>query len=106
MVSNHLQWRIPHSVANFNRAATMKITPITVLLFITLLKHLIVVYDGDMDRINIYGIKNIDANERRELFYNLLISLNKPLQIFSQPFIAGVDISSIYSASAENGIDI
>ena len=43
MVSNHLHWRMPHSVANFNRAATMKITPITVLLFITSLKHLKVV---------------------------------------------------------------
>ncbi len=35
VVSNQLQWRMPHSVANFNRAATMKITPIIVLLFIT-----------------------------------------------------------------------
>jgi hypothetical protein len=43
MVSNHLQWRTPHRVANFNRAATMKITPTTVLLFITSLNLLMVV---------------------------------------------------------------
>jgi hypothetical protein len=34
IVSNQLQWRMPHNVASFNRLATTKRTPITVLDFI------------------------------------------------------------------------
>ena len=36
MVSNQLQWSMPHSVPNFSRAATMKINPMIVLLFINI----------------------------------------------------------------------
>jgi hypothetical protein len=33
IVSNQLQWRMPHNVASFNRLATTKRAPITVLGF-------------------------------------------------------------------------
>ncbi len=36
IVSNQLQWRMPHDVASFSRLATMKINPIIVLGFIIL----------------------------------------------------------------------